>query len=51
VVGCYPDREKRHNRLKVTATDAETVADASGWLLENVNASETPVTRDWGGEE
>ncbi len=50
VVGCYPDREKRHNRLKVTATDDETLGAASEWLLANVNASETPVARDWGDE-
>ena len=47
VVGCYPDREAEHNRLKVTATDAEALDDAAAWLLANVNASETPVSRDW----
>ena len=46
-VGCYPDREAEHNRLKVTATDDETLDAAVGWLLENANASETPVSRDW----
>ena len=46
-VGCYPDREAEHNRLKVTATDDETLDRAVAWLLENANASETPVSRDW----
>ena len=47
VVGCYPDREADHNRLKVTATDDEALDDAAAWLLGNVDASETPVSRDW----
>ena len=46
-VGCYPDREAEHNRLKVTATDDDALDDAAAWLLANVNASETPVRRDW----
>ncbi|WP_424015651.1 competence/damage-inducible protein A [Halorubrum xinjiangense] len=46
-VGCYPDREADHNRLKVTATDDEALDDAAAWLLENVDASESPVSRDW----
>ncbi|ELZ30168.1 competence/damage-inducible protein A [Halorubrum distributum] len=46
-VGCYPDREADHNRLKVTATDDDALDDAAAWLLENVDASETPVSRDW----
>ncbi|WP_435075425.1 competence/damage-inducible protein A [Halorubrum sp. HHNYT27] len=47
VVGCYPDREADHNRLKVTATDDDALDDAAAWLLSNVNASETPVRRNW----
>lgn len=47
-VGCYPDREAGHNRLKLTATDDEELAAAAAWLLEHVDASETPVSRDWG---
>ncbi|WP_280587295.1 competence/damage-inducible protein A [Halorubrum sp. Boch-26] len=47
VVGCYPDREADHNRLKVTATDDDALDDAAAWLLANVNASETPVRRNW----
>ena len=46
-VGCYPDREADHNRLKVTATDEDALSDATAWLLANVNASETPVRRNW----
>ncbi|MFW6382980.1 MAG: competence/damage-inducible protein A, partial [Haloferacaceae archaeon] len=46
-VGCYPDREADHNRLKVTATDEEALDAAAAWLLETVPASETQVSRDW----
>ena len=49
-VGCYPDREAAHNRLKVTATDADALDEATAWLLANVDASETPVRREWGEE-
>lgn len=44
-VGCYPDPEAGHNRLKLTGTDPECLDEAAGWLLENVDASETPVSR------
>lgn len=50
-VGCYPDREARHNRLKVSGTDASAVEDATRWLLDTVDASETPVERDWDPEK
>lgn len=50
-VGCYPDREADHNRLKITATEPEALTTASDWLLEAINASETPVERGWGDEE
>jgi molybdenum cofactor synthesis domain-containing protein len=46
-VGCYPDREADHNRLKVTATDDGALDRAASWLLDHANASETPVSRDW----
>jgi len=46
-VGCYPDREADHNRLKITATDAGEIAAAVDWLLSTINASETPVSREW----
>ena len=49
-VGCYPDREADHNRLKLTATDDAALAAAADWLLSNINASETPVSRDWADE-
>lgn len=49
-VGCYPDREAGHNRLKVTATDDEQLDGATEWLLEHLTASETPVSRDWNDE-
>lgn len=46
-VGCYPDRDARYNRLKVSGTDRDTVGAATEWLLETIDASETPVERDW----
>jgi len=46
-VGCYPDRDANHNRLKLTATDEETLVDATVWLRDRIDASETPVERDW----
>lgn len=45
-VGCYPDRKAKHNRLKITAADDVQVDAASDWLLHNIDASETPVSRD-----
>ena len=50
-VGCYPDREARHNRLKLTASDEGRVDKAAVWLLGAIDASETPVERDWDPEE
>ncbi len=44
-VGCYPDREARHNRLKVTGTDPEEIDAAIDRLLATTDASETPVSR------
>ena len=35
-VGCYPDREAGHNRIKVVGEDAEAVERAAGWLRERV---------------
>ena len=39
-VGCYPDREAGHNRLKISASDPETLADAEAWLRDRVTLSE-----------
>ena len=39
-VGCYPDREAGHNRLKLTAADEAALADAEAWLSENVSQAE-----------
>jgi len=46
-VGCYPDRDAGHNRLKIVGTDEQEVGDAADWLLSTIEASETPVSRDW----
>ncbi|WP_066417180.1 competence/damage-inducible protein A [Halorubrum aethiopicum] len=47
-VGCYPDREAGHNRLKLVGTDDGELVAGSEWLLGAIDASETPVSRDWG---
>ena len=47
MVGCYPDRDAGHNRLKLTATSQDAIDAAADWLLETLDASETPVERDW----
>jgi len=39
-VGCYPDREAGHNRLKISDTDDEALAEADAWLRERVVLSE-----------
>lgn len=49
-VGCYPDREAEHNRLKITAADDAQLDAASDWLLHTIDASETPVSRDYGSD-
>lgn len=46
-VGCYPDREQRHNRLQITATDEHELGLATAWLLDRINASRDVVSRDW----
>jgi nicotinamide-nucleotide amidase len=50
-VGCYPDHEAGHNRLTLSGTDADAIADAAAWLLDAIEASETPVSRDWDSED
>jgi hypothetical protein len=47
-VGCYPDRDARHNRLKLTATDEAVLEEATAWLRERIEVSVTPIERDWG---
>lgn len=44
-VGCYPDRKKGHNRLKVTGTDADELDAAAEWLLERIEASREEISR------
>ena len=39
-VGCYPDREAEHNRLKLTGEDEAVLADAAAWLRERVDTTE-----------
>ncbi|AWB27643.1 competence/damage-inducible protein A [Halococcoides cellulosivorans] len=46
-VGCYPDRDRRHNRIKLSGVDADALDAASEWLLDTIDASESPVARDW----
>ncbi len=46
-IGCYPDRDASHNRIKMTATDEETLTSATAWLQNQIDASGTPVGRDY----
>ena len=39
-VGCYPDREAEHNRLKLTGENEAALADAAAWLRERVDTTE-----------
>jgi hypothetical protein len=39
-IGCYPDREAGHNRLKLRAEDGDALADARAWLTERVETVE-----------
>jgi molybdenum cofactor synthesis domain-containing protein len=39
-VGCYPDREAGHNRLKITADDEAALAAATEWLREEVTLAD-----------
>jgi len=45
-VGCYPDREARHNRLKVTGGDAEAVRRAVEYLRGRVTTVAADEGRD-----
>jgi len=39
-VGCYPDRDAGHNRLKLRSEDGDALAEARAWLAENVDTVE-----------
>jgi molybdenum cofactor synthesis domain-containing protein len=39
-IGCYPDREAGHNRLKLRSDDPEALVEAFGWLQEEVELVE-----------
>jgi len=45
-VGCYPDREKGHNRLKLVGKDPEALAAAADWLGERVTLVGPEAGRD-----
>lgn len=45
-VGCYPDREAGHNRLKIVGTDDDQLANAAQWLIDQGTASRSPVSRN-----
>jgi hypothetical protein len=40
LVGCYPDRDAGHNRLKLRAEDGASLTDARAWLVANVETVE-----------
>jgi molybdenum cofactor synthesis domain-containing protein len=39
-VGCYPDRSAGHNRLKLSGTTPDALADAEAWLKARIQRSE-----------
>jgi molybdenum cofactor synthesis domain-containing protein len=39
-VGCYPDRDAGHNRLKLSGEDAGAVDEAAAWLREQVELTD-----------
>jgi molybdenum cofactor synthesis domain-containing protein len=41
VVGCYPDRDAGHNRLKVSGEDGAAVGEATAWLRERVEIADS----------
>lgn len=41
-VGCYPDREVRHNRLKLVGEDSDELDDAAEWLRERIETVPAP---------
>ncbi|WP_049998067.1 competence/damage-inducible protein A [Halococcus sediminicola] len=41
-VGCYPDREARHNRLKLVGEDSAELDAAAEWLRERVETVPAP---------
>jgi molybdenum cofactor synthesis domain-containing protein len=45
LVGCYPNREANHNRLKLRGEDEESLNKAAVWLGENVSTVEPPSKR------
>jgi molybdenum cofactor synthesis domain-containing protein len=41
-VGCYPDRDAGHNRLKLSADSEGPLEEAEAWLREQISVSEDP---------
>ena len=39
-VGCYPDREAGHNRLKIRGSDGGSLDEAEAWLTEQIVLAE-----------
>jgi molybdenum cofactor synthesis domain-containing protein len=42
-VGCYPDRDANHNRLKVTGEDREQIDGAVAWLRDELEVYDDPA--------
>ena len=40
-VGCYPDREAGHNRLKIRGSDDGALDEAEAWLVDRIDLAET----------
>ena len=39
-IGCYPDRDAGHNRLKIRGSDGDTLDEAEAWLTERIVLTE-----------
>lgn len=49
-IGCYPNHDAGHNRLKVTATESEPLQAAEAWLVDAVPASREEISRHEDGQ-
>lgn len=47
-VGCYPDREVRHNRIKLVGNDTDELAAARDWLGERIETVPAPADENDG---
>jgi molybdenum cofactor synthesis domain-containing protein len=50
-VGCYPDRQVQHNRLKLRGEDETVLEEAFAWLGENVRTVDPPEDGETGASD